>query len=72
MREYVKLHTTLKDRILFLFTGLIKKNLIISNTVNHKVIVSDKDEVVIQSDDGEPIDKIPFFELDNSDTKSNL
>jgi len=74
MKEYVKLPTKFTDRLLFLFTGLIKKQYIISKSVEPKeyrpsVLKNDDETSVVKES---KMDTIPFFELDNSKAKSNL
>lgn len=72
MIEYVKLRITLKERFLFLFTGLIRRNYIISKRIES---VAQGQTEIVASEDTEIIEKIetiPFFDLDKSDTKSNL
>ena len=74
--EYVKVKCALKQRILFLFTGLLNKKYLINtntNIVNIKEDVVTKDGVNVHLVDAIP-DKIdiPFFELNQSDVQSNL
>ncbi len=74
--EYVKVECAFKQRILFLFTGLLNKKYLINtntNTVNVKDDVISKDGVNVHLVDAIP-DKIdiPFFELDNNSIQSNL
>jgi len=76
MKEYVKLPTTITDRLLFLFTGLIKKQYIISKSVEPKEYTpsvlknNDTPKTSVVKDTKRVV--IPFFELDNSKAKSNL
>jgi len=73
-KEYVKINCTLKDKLLFLFTGIIKREKLINNiqeTVNKETVkdVSLNKEFVDSIPD--KLD-IPFFELNNTNVQSNL
>ncbi len=75
--KFVKLNCTFKEKILFLFTGIIDTKHLINNTVyNTKledVPIKGKDTVKKESIP-DKLD-IPFFELDTtevSDIQSNL
>ncbi|MCK5016111.1 MAG: hypothetical protein KAS32_03485 [Candidatus Peribacteraceae bacterium] len=79
MDEYIKTKTTIRERILFLFTGLIKKGHIVNPVVPD--VTSAKQERVKpwpepkQEARCEELDftvEIPFFEFDESEAKSNL
>jgi len=76
--EYIKIQCGLKDKLLFLFTSLIRKEYLINNTYtsNTPRLVKNKETVTNIKNEEIP-DKIdiPFFELDNtdkSDVESNL
>jgi hypothetical protein len=72
--DYVKLDITIKERLLFLFTGLIKKEYVINNVIETKVTNTPTPEKVLITKSDEPDFEvsIPFFEFDNEKTKSNL
>jgi len=75
MSEYVKLYISFKERVLFLFTGLIKKDHIISKTVEPKGSGATETDIqnVQENDDDTPFKvDIPFFELEEGKTKGNL
>lgn len=74
MDEYTKLPVSLRERLLFLFTGLIKRSHIISKTVKIEVDRHQEDKTVGPdlTNTPEKIEDIPFFDLDKSETKSNL
>lgn len=72
--EYTKLNSTLRERIVFLFTGLLPSKYISENKTTtissqpkqeENVVINNIEENNIKMD-------IPFFDLDNSETKSNL
>ena len=78
-KEYVKINCTLKDKLLFLFTGIIKREKLINNiqeTVNKETV--NKETVKDVSLNKEFVDSIPdkldipFFELNNTNVQSNL
>lgn len=74
MKEYVKLDISFVDKVVLVFTGLIcKDHLIIEKTEN--VVYSEaKQEITIpkgyEMDD--KMENIPFFEIEQGETKSNL
>jgi hypothetical protein len=72
MTEYVKLYPTLKDKLLFLVSGLIKKEYIVTEVREYK---SDVKELKPEGPENTTVEEkfnIPFFDLENSETKSNL
>lgn len=77
--EYKKIDATLKERFIFLFTGLISKKYLEEKTEvisfsqskqEEKVCINNKEEGQVDALDFKP--DIPFFDLDPSKTKSNL
>lgn len=76
--KYVKIECTLKEKILFLFTGIIDSKYLINNIQD--AVYNVKPESVsikedVKMDDIPEKFDIPFFELDNSnesDIQSNL
>lgn len=74
MNEYIKLHTSFKERLIFLFTGLIKKTYIISKTVGPEAYTKIEGKTVEPEQPETPhkMEYTPFFELDQGETKSNL
>ncbi len=68
--EYKKLNIPLRERLTFLFTGLLAKKYLtgISNTQSKQEEQTDINNIEEVNTDL----SIPFFDLDNSDTKSNL
>lgn len=75
--EYIKIKCTIKERLLFLFTGIIKKSKLINNMQDKSQNVSDINHFD-KMDNKEIVDSIPdkldipFFELDNTNVQSNL
>ena len=74
MDEYIKVSVSLKERLLFLFTGLIHKKYVISiSKKSERVITTNESKsVVIDEEKDDFRVDIPFFELDDKETKSNL
>lgn len=78
MNEYVKIKISFKEKILFLFTGLISKSHLINKT--DKTIIPKGYEVkdVVPDKPKEPenqskVESIPFFDFQKGDeTRSNL
>jgi len=76
-QEYVKVQCTFKDKLLFLFAGIIKKEKLINN-IQETVSYESKKNVKDVSLNKEYVDSIPdkldipFFELDNTNIQSNL
>jgi hypothetical protein len=83
--KYTKLEATLKERLVFLFTGLLCNKLyekwkcvLEPNNTNKAVLIESQSTPLqeeksnINNIEEETIDNIPFFDLDNSETKSNL
>lgn len=78
MNEYVKIKVSFKEKILFLFTGLISKFHLINKTdktiipkgYEVKGVVPDKPKV---PENETEVESIPFFDFQKSDeTRSNL
>jgi hypothetical protein len=77
MQEYIKIQLNIREKLLFLFTNLIKKEKMINNNRDSELIKT-KNKFVengmnVELNDSIP-DKIdiPFFELNNSTVQSNL
>lgn len=72
---YKKLNISFKEKIVFLFTGLLDKK----HLIGHKPNITFQQEEQEKKNDINNIEEctndkidIPFFELDSSKTKSNL
>jgi hypothetical protein len=73
--EYKKIDISLKDRFVLLFTGLIPKKYIETGKPNitfSQTKQEEKTDINNIEDNTMKMDSIPFFDLDQSDTKSNL
>lgn len=69
--EYVDVSPDFGEKLLFLFTGLIKKDHIISNTIINEDKKPTEVQVTSTTDNGFEVELTPFFEV-KDDTKSNL
>jgi len=77
--DYKKLNAPLKERIVFLFTGLLSVKYIIPDITDISATQYKQEEKTnINNKERDRADNsnlklnIPFFDLDNSETKSNL
>lgn len=77
MKEYVKISVPVKDRLLFLITGLISKTYLINNTnSSQKIFVTKSCDNDLTEEEHDIVMEcsldIPFFDMDKGETKSNL
>jgi hypothetical protein len=71
MSDYVKISATFKEKALFFFTGLVKKEHIISKIVEVEVYRYKENVPQVERNTDKP-EEIPFFDFVDGDTKSNL
>ena len=72
--EYKKLQVPFMERLTFLFTGLLQTKHLIEERGNvwHSTPQQEQKTNINNIEDKDMKMDIPFFDLDNSDTKSNL
>lgn len=74
--NYKKLDVSFKDRLIFLFTGLLNEKYIPQNEIIKTVTIDSQSSIINNIEENfavkeEKLD-IPFFDLDTTKVKSNL
>ncbi len=70
--EYKKIDMGFKERLVFLFTGIIPVKYLVSGKPNITFSQSEQEGQTDINNIEENMVDIPFFDLDTSETKSNL
>lgn len=80
MLRYIKVDSSLYDRLVFLFFSILKEDLVIETPkeikqkLTTKVVVEDSEPLVLEKPEEPPMPMVPYFDLieEKDEIKSNL